>query len=1340
MTYSGGSKDFSRFSEGQFSFSDQGYKMSMASEDVLEVKNSSGEHVGKITLDTGALYKQLQDRSIDSVAVSFVYIASKEEPKKCLITMHKDIETLRRIATCSEGEKEESHMELMTFIANAGVIDFAMRNAFETLQAGIASSGHVNDLTTTECGAAAMPVPEEMIPPPSVPSRPLKDQATTFGNKTANLERLQRLFTEDPHVVIPLFRGIQHRDILEHITTSFPDFLPLWEEFKHVIGSPPEISRGTEVLLQIQAGIASCFKDFDHEAIEAMMTRREKLMVRSTGHEDTKELANAGGNESVANVAPSKDDIKEAIGRVIASYFGMKSLRQRFESGDDITQDPFMPVLLQVMIGEKPTGEEAKERHEIPTSGVMYTTEGELNTKGVVQIAAAFGHAEGVVTGEQASDIYYVQDTHIHQIVSTKEKRFVPQSAGALALEENPMEMKNIPALSPKMLRRIAAIGQRIEKEYGFPVDVEWTHDPMTDKVYLLQARPLPDKGKKEPSYLEPKKFRDLHDLQRIHVVGAAGGELKVLTRENTIVAHSATEALEYFLDMKGHKPECIVINVGTASNSHEAGFFRERGIPILHAPGETFSHFSDMIKDGSLFADVQEGVVASVPEGKDPSEYIVTGLRRHMVPSMESGVVEERDYAAFVEEINALAKGVEIEKVLGETYGWNNIDILLNAFEEREDEKLRAAIMTRMITITMNITKKVTETTPEHQRALLLNKVMYDAQHVWETFASPDADEIQKKYAMNWLRAALLQESSPGIWDGDTLYSIMGEEKERENLKITAVPGKGEIKEYTDIFMRCKKFMLGDYGKVAWERFIPELSDTEKKAFATLLSRLGPKAVEVFLNTTFLYIWTESGREPHQCMKDLIAKMSTSKCKEVLELVSAADDIAKKYEGCVQDFGDPTKFEYLLKALHEELFEVGMACVLTMRDVTGFESALMSTAFARVVSAFDNCIKALTASARYEGHEQLKVERFAEILEHYLTLTVEAMDERNIEGKSLQKQAAKLQDYMRGRYEELTGNLGDSQSHKDSLLHTKGFSVAAAALGSNNMRPDRTPPMTLEDLFTQMHQSLETVIAVNMIRSDFHIENLPPIVGELAEKIHEINLFDIERLFTPPTLQSIEYSYPHVKVTYNAPLVNHSAKFSVEAVLSGKGDVKEMNFVAEFFAADGGLRANRDALLRIYGLSTGMKTPEDYRVQNQGAAVCLKWKCSPEDVEDFWCEAEDHVQRMVNFLQMKDMKERARLRRRIEGMPEGRTKLKLEKELAAIKNEELEFSDMDLSFLEEYPWVMRDFFKKCGSIIAWEHMTEAQHEQAVEAFLTGIGDEREEYRDILMRLGIPEG
>src|SRR5690606_201254 len=89
--------------------------------------------------------------------------------------------------------------------------------------------------------------------------------------------------------------------------------------------------------------------------VEAVEKARERLMVRSSGREDTKTLANAGGNESKSNVLPQFEEIFLSLGDVVASYFETRSLTQRLAARDPSLLDPvpFTPVIIQRMIGEK---------------------------------------------------------------------------------------------------------------------------------------------------------------------------------------------------------------------------------------------------------------------------------------------------------------------------------------------------------------------------------------------------------------------------------------------------------------------------------------------------------------------------------------------------------------------------------------------------------------------------------------------------------------------------------------------------------------------------------------------------------------------------------------------------------------------------------------------------------------------------------------------------------------------------------------------------------------------------------------------------------------------------
>ncbi len=59
----------------------------------------------------------------------------------------------------------------------------------------------------------------------------LTEQASLYGNKTANLMRLQELFRGEEDVVVPAFEGINKGACEEYIQREWPAFNTLWKAF-----------------------------------------------------------------------------------------------------------------------------------------------------------------------------------------------------------------------------------------------------------------------------------------------------------------------------------------------------------------------------------------------------------------------------------------------------------------------------------------------------------------------------------------------------------------------------------------------------------------------------------------------------------------------------------------------------------------------------------------------------------------------------------------------------------------------------------------------------------------------------------------------------------------------------------------------------------------------------------------------------------------------------------------------------------------------------------------------------------------------------------------------------
>ena len=363
--------------------------------------------------------------------------------------------------------------------------------------------------------------------------------------------------------------------------------------------------------------------------------KNARLMVRSTGREDTHHNANAGGNKSVPNVLPYLPAVLGAIKEVVLSYFSERSLKQRIDAHDEsvFSEDVFVPVLLQEMVGEgdnekkgsagsfEGEGEESsdsasaekygasrssrvagtgdvgddvsgfevsstdegdEEGENIPCSGVMFTQHPESRTPGIMVIQSTWGHNEAVVNSLLPVDTYYVADNAIYPIIRKKSSRLAPRGGEGLTLVANPIHLVNASSLNKARLASLIAIGRHLEEVYRRALDIEFVIQKK--KVHIVQARPI-------------VHARDLAPASYIHgelpgerfsgvTVGAAGGSVRVIENAALIVGgRTIRDALNnYHLLSREERQAIKLIVVGemAASTSHAATVFRGQGKPLI--------------------------------------------------------------------------------------------------------------------------------------------------------------------------------------------------------------------------------------------------------------------------------------------------------------------------------------------------------------------------------------------------------------------------------------------------------------------------------------------------------------------------------------------------------------------------------------------------------------------------------------------------------------------------------------------------------------------------------------------------------------------------------------
>ena len=120
--------------------------------------------------------------------------------------------------------------------------------------------------------------------------------------------------------------------------------------------------------------------------------------------------------------------------------------------------------------------------------GVTYTSYPLKEGGSAIRIHANQGIAKGVVEGTSAADLYVVERTPPHALISI--------TPGQLQRNHIQRSQNNL-LLSLQELEKLASTSLLIEKHLGGPQDIEWAFD-YQGNLKILQSRPFRDH---QPAY-----------------------------------------------------------------------------------------------------------------------------------------------------------------------------------------------------------------------------------------------------------------------------------------------------------------------------------------------------------------------------------------------------------------------------------------------------------------------------------------------------------------------------------------------------------------------------------------------------------------------------------------------------------------------------------------------------------------------------------------------------------------------------------------------------------------------------------------------------------------------
>ncbi|MEI6789592.1 MAG: PEP/pyruvate-binding domain-containing protein [Myxococcaceae bacterium] len=1009
-----------------------------------------------------------------------------------------------------------------------------------------------------------------------------KAEVEGYGYKTANLLELKNLFQKETQFKVPEFIGIPSPIIQKLLSEADLDLPKIWDRIiqrQDIASQTLGYALETKILpqhfldpcLELAKQIKTRFANLSSAHLPELQAFLEKakqnnwrLMIRSTGKEDTDKLANAGGNLSVGNVSPDLKTVLKAIGQVIASYFEERSLSQRLSAGDRALFDlPLTPVLIQRMIGEELNG--ASKAEKIPVGCVLYTEETAARLGNLYTLQCAYGHNEGVVESLVPLDTYYVQHSgDIQSILKRKTKRIVPMLENNIfGLEElnNPKEIQNKAALNKQAIALVSQAGKSIDDYYQKRMDIELVYEPWTQIVYVVQARPLviPDSAQ-QPSYLtEVTSFTHQEVVPITSINPGDSAILRIQEKTQIITAKSLEAALAIYQVPSFNRPsvKAIIVTDQADPTSHAAAVFR--GDSKLIFVTERFSTLESWLKANplNLMIDTQRGLILNLHNKTWRQENLRNlfekrvlkfGWLNYPLPLRVSVGAHQPQYC--------LAPQMRPETFFGEITCLNNrLENQVRELNKLTEKTKNQANCDSNKAGCLEQKALATQVLPKLEN---LNTHAHELMQQIRANPNQDLPELLSLFPKRFLESLVSQPAKSHIADAYSVASVKAEYAQGHNfIENTLKPLlKSQILS-ENILRDPELFRIAQLGHQAsltdktTQRFLRFVDQTQDRTqLIKLVDNLEAlQILPMWLNGLFMTATEEADQTEHA--QGLLKKpyewplikpgygLSNAHTDKLLVGFETEYNTSKSYLEALQSkkaqmasynlskWSEPKAFSKT-RADFQKKFETYFSSKRFLNFKTPLEKISAVSSMEQYVELFDQSIKTLKSRTDSEKVEQFKIR-----IQDYLNL-LKTWAPKAPKKLITYHQAWELETYLT-RVQDLLSAKNELQD--TDLLPSQNFSVFSAALGAGTAF-ERHFPENLEDFFTLVHQSLNTCMGA------WNTEALGNLILPA----------DFERTWNtlknsggfPLYLTGIRVGNGFITYSINMPLQNHSGKLEL--------------------------------------------------------------------------------------------------------------------------------------------------------------------------------------------------
>lgn len=270
------------------------------------------------------------------------------------------------------------------------------------------------------------------------------------------------------HEVDPTKSGGKGKSLVQLQEASFPvppGFILTYDAYSRFkdTGQMPE---------DIKAAVSKCYTELSQQ------TGSPVVAVRSSASAEDMKSASFAGLYDTYLYVDSKENLFQSITDCWHSLSSerAKAYRQRMKIP---AHDLKMAVIVQTMIDPKSAG--------ILFTGYPY----QGNDKTVIMVESNWGCGETVVSGKATPDRFIISKNDPYTIYEKipGEKEVVLQGGKLKSPVQNTLKKTQEEfSLTDDELKRLCQLGDKIERHFGHPQDIEWalTND---GKIFILQSR-----------------------------------------------------------------------------------------------------------------------------------------------------------------------------------------------------------------------------------------------------------------------------------------------------------------------------------------------------------------------------------------------------------------------------------------------------------------------------------------------------------------------------------------------------------------------------------------------------------------------------------------------------------------------------------------------------------------------------------------------------------------------------------------------------------------------------------------------------------------------------------